>query len=215
MLSRRWRTLLTGLVPVSALGVVLLGWWYAGTEDAGALDSAVDGELADRLGQHERFLWHLSSLGSPPALPLGVLLLAIAARRTGRRWPGIALAVAGPLVAVALAEFVVKPLVGRTLDGGLALPSGHTTTITSLAWVFVLLFAAGGRQPRWLGVGSVLVAGAAVCAVAGSMVAGSRHYATDTVAGALLATAVVGAVALLLDTWARRTPPVAPPATAG
>jgi membrane-associated phospholipid phosphatase len=36
------------------------------------------------------------------------------------------------------------------------------------------------------------------------MVALNQHYTTDTVAGALVATAVVGAVALLLDGWLRR-----------
>ncbi|MDT7682593.1 MAG: hypothetical protein QOG57_2903, partial [Pseudonocardiales bacterium] len=52
---------------------------------------------------------------------------------------------------------------------------------------------------------------AAVLAVAGSMVALERHYATDTMAGALEATAVVGAVALLLDGWLRRRRPTGRP----
>jgi membrane-associated phospholipid phosphatase len=67
------------------------------------------------------------------------------------------------------------------------------------------VFVAGGRQrPWWLRAGLVALAVLAVLGVAGSMVALNQHYTTDTVAGALVATAVVGAVALLLDGWLRR-----------
>jgi membrane-associated phospholipid phosphatase len=193
------------LAPLSAVGALALGWRYSGTEAAGALDHQLDGQLVAHRGSHLGLLWHISDLGSPPALPLGVLVLAAVAALTGRRWPALLLTVAGPLAAVVLTEFVLKPLVGRTYEGGLSLPSGHTTSITSMAWVFVLVFVAGGRQrPWWLRAGLVGLAVLAVLGVAGSMVALNQHYTTDTVAGALVATAVVGAVALLLDGWLRR-----------
>jgi membrane-associated phospholipid phosphatase len=138
-------------------------------------------------------------------MPLGVLLLALAGAAARRGWPAVALAVAGPTAAVLLVELVLKPLVGRTYEGTLALPSGHTTSIAALAWVFILVFVAGERRwPRWVLACMVAAALLTVVGVAGSMVALERHYATDTLAGALVATAVVGAVALLLDRWSRR-----------
>jgi len=205
LLPGRWRAVLAVLVPLSALGALGLGWWFAGANSAGGLDTQVDELLVEHRGPHVHLLYRISDLGSPTALPLGVLLLAAAAALTRRRWPAVTLAVAGPLTAVLLTEFVLKPLIGRTHDGGLALPSGHTTSITSLAWVFVLLFVAGAHhRPWWLRGALIVLAAAAVLGVAGSMVALDRHYATDTVAGALVATAAVGAVALSLDGWQRR-----------
>jgi membrane-associated phospholipid phosphatase len=203
LLTGPWRAALAALVPLSALGVLVLGWRFAGAEEPGALDSTLGVELADYGEPHERLLWHVSDLGSPPVLPLGVLLLVVAAVRTGRPWPARVLAAVGPAASVLLTELVLKPVVGRTLNGlGPTLPSGHTTTIASLAWVFVLVFVAGAARPWWWRAALVALAAAVVFGVAGSMVALDRHYFTDTVAGALEATAVVGATALLLDGWA-------------
>lgn len=202
LLPGRWRELMAVLVALSAAGVTVLGVWFAGTERAGRLDRAVDGRMVTHLGVHQGVLWPISDLGSPPVLPLGILLLVAVAARRG--WPAVWLAVAGPAGAVLLTELVLKPLVGRTHEGGLALPSGHTTSIAALAWVFVLVFVAGRARPGWLRAGLIGLAGLAVLGVAGSMVALDLHYATDTVAGALVATAVVGAIALLLDGCGRR-----------
>jgi membrane-associated phospholipid phosphatase len=208
LLPGRWRVLLGVLAPFSALGLLALAWWYAGRESAGALDTVLDDQLVAHRGPHLHLLWTVTDLGSPPVLPLGILVLAVAAGLTQRRWPPVLLAVAGPMTAVLLTEFVLKPLVGRTHEGGLSLPSGHTTSITAMAWVFVLLFVAGARhRPWWLRALLTGLAVVAVLAVAGSMVALDQHYATDTMAGALEATAVVGAVALLLDGWLRRYRP--------
>ena len=204
LLPGRWRELVSALAAVSTVGVAALGVWFAGTRRAGWLDRAVDARMVAHLGAHEGVLWPVSALGSPPVLPLGMLLLAVAGLVARRGWPAVALAVAGPSVAVLLTELVLKPVVGRTHDGGLALPSGHTTSIAAMAWVVVLVFVAGRAGPGWLRAGLIGLAGLAVLGVAGSMVALDLHYATDTVAGALVATAVVGAIALLLDGWGRR-----------
>jgi membrane-associated phospholipid phosphatase len=202
LLTGPWRAALAALVPLSALGVLVLGWRFAGAEEPGALDSRLGAELADYGEPHERLLWHVSDLGSPPVLPLGVLLLLVVAVRTGRSWSARVLVVVGPVASVLLTELVLKPVVGRTLNGlGPTLPSGHTTTVASLAWVFVLVFVAGAGRPWWWRAGLVALAAAVVLGVAGSMVALDRHYFTDTVAGVLVATAVVGATALLLDGW--------------
>jgi len=205
LLPGRWRETLRLLAPLSAVGVLALGWWFAGADSAGRLDLLLDGTVVEHSGQHHGLLWHISDLGSPPALPLGLLVLVLLAVLTRQRWPAVLLVVAGPVAAVLLTEFVLKPLVGRTHEGGLALPSGHTTSVTSMAWVFVLVFVAGARQrPWWLRAGLTCLAVAAVLGVAGSMIALDQHYATDTMAGALVATAVVGTLALLLDGWLRR-----------
>jgi undecaprenyl-diphosphatase len=202
LLPGGWREVLAVLVALSTAGVTVLGVWFAGTERAGRLDRAVDGRMVTHLGIHQGVLASISDLGSPPVLPLGVLLLVAAAVRRG--WPAVWLAVAGPAVAVLLTELVLKPLIGRTHDGGLALPSGHTTSVTALAWVFVLLLVTSRTGPWWLRAGLIGLSVLVVLGVAGSMVALEAHYATDTVAGALVATAVVGAIALLLDGWGRR-----------
>ncbi|HEY2203726.1 MAG TPA: phosphatase PAP2 family protein [Pseudonocardia sp.] len=202
LLPGPWRTAVAVLVPLCVLGTAALGWWYGGTREAGRLDTVLGAPLTALAAGREDAFWPLADLGSPPALLLALVVLAVSVGRG--RWPRLALAMGGPLLAVVLAEFVLKPLVGRTHDGGLSLPSGHTTSITSLAWVFVVLFVAGGPpRPAWLRVLLTGVAGAAVVAVGGSMVALERHYATDTLAGALLGTAVVGALAWVLDLRSR------------
>ncbi|WP_051580599.1 phosphatase PAP2 family protein [Pseudonocardia acaciae] len=202
LLSGRWRAVVVTLAAVSALGAVALGWWYAGHSSAGLLDAALGGPLVEHADGHRSYLWPVADLGSPPALLLGMIALVWAAVRTRRR-PALVLAVAGPVLAVTVTEFVLKPLVGRTFEGGgLSLPSGHATSITSLAWVLVLAFVAGGL-PRagWLRATLVGLAAAAVVGVSAAMVALERHYATDTVAGVLVATAVVGAVTVAVDRW--------------
>jgi membrane-associated phospholipid phosphatase len=208
LLLPRWRLLLRAVVPLSALAVILLGWWYAGKAHAGALDHALDSPLTAWRGQPASdALTLVSDLGSEEALPVELVVLALAARRNSHRWTGVALVVIGPTIAVLLAEFVIKPLVGRTIDSALTLPSGHTTSITALAWVVVLLFVADAHQrSRWLRAGLVVLLVAAVTAVAYSVVALNYHYATDTLAGAFVATTSVGAVALLLDWLQRRIP---------
>lgn len=209
LLPGRWRAPVVAVAVLSALGAVALGWWYGGQDAAGSVDAALGGPLIEHADGHHTFLWPVADLGSPPALLLGMIALVWAAVRTRRR-PALVLAVLGPLLAVTMTEFVLKPLFGRTFEGsGLSLPSGHATSITSLAWVLVLAFVAGGL-PRsvWLRVALTGLAAAAVLGVSTAMVALERHYATDTVAGVLVGTAVVGAVALAVDRWfaSRRHP---------
>ena len=191
---------------LSAVGVLALGARYGGSASAGLVDTALGDPLVEHVGGAEDVLWPVTALGGAPGLLLGVLALAWAAVRT-RRWPALVLAVAGPLLAVLLTAFVLKPLVGRTHDGDLALPSGHATSSTALAWVLVLGFVAGGL-PRavWLRTMLVVLAVLGVVGVSLAMVALERHYATDTLAGVLVGTTVVPALAWLLDGlgWPRR-----------
>ncbi|WP_245645249.1 phosphatase PAP2 family protein [Pseudonocardia acaciae] len=205
LLPGRWRVAVAVVAVVSAVGVLALGWWYGGERSAGTLDSVLGDPLVGFGEEYEDLLWPVTGLGTAKGLLLGVVVLAVAAVATRRR-RALALAVLGPALSVGLSALVLKPLVGRTHYGDLALPSGHATSVTSMAWVLVLGFVAGGvPRARWLRAVLVVLAVLAVVGVSGAMVALERHYATDTVAGVLVATAVVGGLAVLLDRWPRRS----------
>ncbi|WP_331530230.1 phosphatase PAP2 family protein [Pseudonocardia sp.] len=203
MLPPRWRLAATSVVVVGALGVAALGWWYADGRAAGPLDSVIDDRLISRGEGYEHLLWPLADLGSPPALVLGMVILVVAAVRTHRR-PAIVLAALGPPLASLVTELALKPLVGRTHFGGLSLPSGHATSITAQVTVYLLAFAAVGLPRRALLRRALIVAAPlVVLGVSGAMVSLERHYATDTVAGAMVGASVVCALALALDAWNR------------
>ena len=154
----------------------------------------------------------VASLGSP--LPIAVALVVLAAlglALRGRR--GLALVLVGPPAAMVTTSIVLKPLIGRTHEGGLAFPSGHTTAFASTALTAGVLLFGWVVVPvavRWIG-GVVLAV--AVVAVGLALVAGGFHYFTDTVGGAGVAIAVVIAAALLVDAVAdargRRAPDAA------
>lgn len=198
LLPGPWRRAAGGLAMVSALGVAMLAWRYHDQHGPGRFDLVVYDQLA-ALGRHEGTLWRISLLGSPLMLVLGTIGLTLIAVLLRRR-SAVALALFGPSLAAIITELALKPLVGRTLDDDLAMPSGHTTSVAGLASVaVVLLIASAGllsvRARALLAAGTAL----AVAAVAVSMVASQRHYATDTVAGVLVALTVVAVLALLID----------------
>lgn len=204
LLPDRWRHGVWGLVVLGVVGVAWLGWWYGGSHTAGALDNLIGDPLIAGGQNYEEPLWLVTMPGNPIGLVLGMLILVLAAWRTRGR-AAVLLAIVGPVLASASTEFVLKPLIGRTHYGGLALPSGHATSITAQITVFMLAFVAVGLPRRtWLRRMLVVLAGCVIVGVCGAMVSLERHYATDTAAGVLTGSAVVGAVALALDAWARR-----------
>ncbi len=129
------------------------------------------------------------------ALALGCLAV--------RRVSGAVLAVVGVVVASALTEWVVKPIVDRTITihHYVSYPSGHTTGLfaVSAALAVVLLSARSGRSWRAVRVAAVAAAVVVSCAVGVAMVALEFHYFTDTVAGAAVGTGVVLGIAFVLD----------------
>ena len=177
-----------------------LGALFLHQAHAGWLDGAVDGRLRASLGSHQAVLGRVVGLGDPVPVTVitVVLLLACIA---GRRWRGaVLLAVAVP-AAAALTELLFKPLVGRTLSGGLSFPSGHATGMFALTAVIAVLLL-GPQRPRLpaaLRVALALCAYAAAVAVAVALVSLGLHYFTDTVGGAAVGTAVVLSAALILD----------------
>jgi membrane-associated phospholipid phosphatase len=118
-----------------------------------------------------------------------------------------------------LTEGILKPLIGRTIDGQLSLPSGHTTAVFAMATLGAVLLAnapgqASSRRTRRL----LTLAGYGLAtAVAVAMVAQGFHYFTDTIAGVGVGIGTVLIGAFLIDAAAgpvrARLPVVAPEVT--
>jgi undecaprenyl-diphosphatase len=125
----------------------------------------------------------------------------VAAFSAAHRYRVAALAVVGPGVSAALTEWVLKPLVGRRLDHGLAFPSGHTTGTVALA-VVLIVFLMGPSRPRVplpLRLLICLAASAWAVLVAISLVSVGDHYTTDTIGGLCVSIAIGIAVSFAID----------------
>lgn len=210
LLPGRWRRPVISLVVFSAVGVIALGFRYGGGSSAGRVDGVIDEELLRAGTGHLQILQLVAALGGPPVLVLASCMLGLVTWRNRTRiWWAELVATASPTLAASLTEKVLKPLIDRTHGGGLALPSGHATSISALATAVVLLCAAKGfpqrRGLRWALLG---VAGLVVASVSVAQVSLDRHYASDTVAGVLTGISVVGFLALILDHLARRHTPI-------
>jgi membrane-associated phospholipid phosphatase len=203
------RRVLALIVLGCALVVAALGTVYAGGHTPGAVDAMVDALVRRTLAGHTGVVRAVLHLADPPVVIAGQLLL-VALGVLMRSPRAVVLAVAGPAVAQAATEFALKPMFGRTLHGVLVFPSGHTTSVSAVAGVLVVLLL-GPARPRRAGplVAGLLAAAAGCVAVAVALVALDYHYATDTVGGFATAVAAVLATALAVDLapprrWARR-----------
>ncbi len=185
------------LVGAAALVVLVLGARYA-RRGAGELDQRIGAKTVAHLYGHPRVISWLVSLGNPLSI-ITLVLILVAVLVLLKRPAAALLALAGPAIAAILTESVLKPLVGRRLDGGLAYPSGHTTAIFSVALVVVMALMGAASGPLWLRVIGALAALGVAGAVGVALVAAEFHYPTDVVGGAGVATVVVGGLALLLD----------------
>jgi len=192
--------LVTGCAAVTAS----LALAFAGQARPDGLDAAVDAHVRSALGRYGAQTHLLAGLGGLGPVTVLTTALVLACLVT-RRWRGAALAGLAVPAAVALTEYVLKPLVGRTIRGYPSFPSGHATALFALAATCAVLLAAPAR-PRLPGVVRLLlVLGAALiaAAVATAMVALGYHYFTDTVAGTAVAIGMVLLTALLIDRAAR------------
>ncbi|GLF92983.1 phosphatase PAP2 family protein [Streptomyces yaizuensis] len=195
-------SLRTPLGPVSvlaALTVVVFGFLYAGHSRPGTVDASIQSAVYG-----VRPPWRHAALATDfLAEPIGAAALAVAAVAGCLllRWPRAAvLAVAAAVLAVGVTK-LLKPLVGRTINGEhLSYPSGHTAFLTALALVGALLAAGrlglGRTAGAFLVLSSALVAGAAM---GWAQVALDAHYPTDVLGGWCTALAVVPATAWLVD----------------
>ncbi|MFJ8233320.1 phosphatase PAP2 family protein [Streptomyces sp. NPDC094448] len=193
------------LGPVAALGALLvavLGLLYAGRDRPGAVEeqivSAVGGVQPP---------WRYAALATDfLAEPAGAAVL-VAAAVTGclllRNLRAAVVFVVGTGLTVAATK-LLKPLVGRTINGEfLSYPSGHTAFLTAFAVMVALL--AAGRLGLGRTAGTLLVLAAALAAGAAmgwAQVALNAHYPTDTLGGWGTALAVIPATAWLVDRWA-------------
>lgn len=111
-----------------------------------------------------------------------------------------ALAVAGPVLTVAVTS-ALKPLTGRVIHGdNLAFPSGHTGMLTAVGLVGGLLvgsrITANRRKAAVVAVGSALACGVAMGWAQTVLVS---HHLTDTVGGLCAALVVVPATGWAID----------------
>jgi membrane-associated phospholipid phosphatase len=179
--------------------VVALGIASAHQSHGDAIDRAVDSRV---IGLHipPHILSALSLFGDAAEMTALTALTAIGCL-AARRLSAAVLAVGSVLAAAALTEFVLKPLVHRTLAGDLTYPSGHTTGVFALASVIAVVVL--GSRGRWLGPAAriaVVVAAAIIASAVGFAMIGLRyHYFTDTVGGAAVGVGAVLGIALLLD----------------
>lgn len=179
--------------------VAVLGITSAHQGHGYAVDRAVYSWVTG-LGIPQHSLALFSRIGGVTAVMLLTAALAVACL-AARRVSGAVLAVVGVVLASALTEAVLKPLVHRTITGYLSYPSGHTTGLFALvtAIAVVLLGPRSARPGPVVRVAAVAAAALVASAVGLAMVGQQFHYFTDTIAGAAVGTGVVIGVAFLLD----------------
>src|SRR5215471_7993696 len=166
----------------------------------GRLDAAVDARIQSLLGSYHGPLHLLSRLGGLFSVAELTAALVLACLVT-RRWRGAVLAALAVPAAMTLTEFVLKPLVGRSIRGYASFPSGHATAMFALAAICAVLLA-NPKRPRLPRAVRLLLAADAVLvaiAVPVAMVAQGFHYFTDIVAGAAVGTGTVLLITLLID----------------
>lgn len=137
--------------------------------------------------RHSTWMVRVTEIGGLPVLVGGSALAALVA--FGRDRLRAVACLVGPLGAVVLSEWVIKPAVGRHYAGVLTFPSGHVTAVASLGTAWTL------AVPRWLRWPVAGVAAVVVFLMTMSVVSLAWHYASDALAGAVCG---VGAV-LLVD----------------
>lgn len=190
------------VVIVAAIVFAVLAERYAGGSSARWFDDRTE-SLVEDITPRTRAVAALIEVGSPPVVVATAALTALACLWFGRRRLAL-LAVLGPGLAGAVA-MLSQPMVGRTVEGDWAYPSGHTAGATSLALVAAFVLVALLRpDPPWA---ATLIAGIGVLTGAGMtvlVVAGDWHYATDAVGGFLVAAASVLGCALLIDALPNR-----------
>ena len=191
------------VAPVVALGAVVLGVLavrYARDPRAGRVDRLLADLVPIPHGPAAAVGEALVVLGDPVPVAVAILVLAVLAW-WGRGGRGLALVLVGPPAAMVTTSLVLKPIIGRTRGGELALPSGHTTAVASLAVVAALLVLGSdlSRRARAAGAtGLVLL----VVAVGASLVGRGYHYPTDVLAALAVVAVVVPLAALTVDAFA-------------
>ncbi len=196
------------VVVVCMIGLAALALRFGGTTTAGRTDTRAEVLVQTWVGQYADTLRYVVRLGDARNVVAAALVLAVVCLLLGR--PRLALvAVAGPAV-TGVVTTVLQPVIGRTIEGGYALPSGHAGGLTAVATVLGLLAITSAHE-RLRSTGLVALCGVVLAGfvMAVALVVNDEHYWTDTVAGSCAAVAVVCGLALLVDLVFGRTAPVA------
>jgi membrane-associated phospholipid phosphatase len=183
---------------LSAVTALSLGLYVAGTSAPSGVDTWVQPRVDCLLSGVPNLASATVQAGDlGPMIVMTVLLAALCGLL--RRPFHALLAVTAPAT-VGATTMLLKPVVGRTRQGSLAFPSGHSAEVTAIAVVAALLLisVAGAQLALAVSVATamVLLAGASIGL---ALVAEDWHYATDTVGGFCTAIALVVALAFLLD----------------
>jgi membrane-associated phospholipid phosphatase len=176
-----WALCLLVLTAVGGLAV-------AHGSNSSWLDTLAPGLLTSG---HHSVLTDVTSLRYPQVVVVASVILAVVAWPRDRIRSLVCLV--GPPAALVTTEWVVKPLVGRTLGSGLSYPSGSTVGAAALGVAAVLAVPAAWRR------GTVVVAVVYGLWMALAVVSLQWHYPTDAVAGLAYGCGVV----LLVDVVVR------------
>lgn len=213
MLARSARRAAGLLTFLASVGLMVLAIRFAGVEGPGAMDARFDAAVQGCCSTYRAPLYQLVVLAGPAFDAVACVLLALGGLVRHKARLAV-VAVAGPTL-TGLATLALKPAIGRTLDGGYALPSGHTAGAAAVATVAALFVVSMAKCRRGL---TALLSGAVVLVVtigiSVALVVNNLHYTTDTLAGFCTAVAAVLGTALAVDSIASRFEPSRRPSTA-
>ncbi|WP_232664353.1 phosphatase PAP2 family protein [Pseudonocardia sp. TRM90224] len=204
------RATLLAMIGLAAVVFTVLAVRYAGDSEPSRFDERAEGVVDAATNDRSRLSRLIISLSPVHMIVLIAIFVVICLAL--RRWRLAVVALLGPGL-TGIATTMLKPLVGRTLEGGFAYPSGHTAAATALGIVTALIVVSLWLPDRFVGVLVVLgFAGLAGSAMAVALVTNNFHYPTDTIGGFCIAVVVVLGVALIVDRIAemRRGKPVTP-----
>jgi membrane-associated phospholipid phosphatase len=194
------RRLAAVAVAVCAVVTLVLALIVHGRATADGLDRVADYAIRHSIGSHRTILKVIVLPGTPLVATVLTAALVLACLVARRRRAAALVAIAA-MAAPALTEFVLKPLVARKIGLGVgSFPSGHAAITFALAVSICVVLAQPPHRLRpalrvLLSVAALLAA----AAVSVAMVALRRHYFTDIIGGAAIATAVVLLAAFALD----------------
>jgi membrane-associated phospholipid phosphatase len=210
LLPAPWQRHLRFVVGASVVWVLAWGIAVRG----GRAPLAVERPLNDLLTRNRPHLAHVAfafaSLNKPAVLAtvLAVMLGLCAGGRSVRA--AITLLAALPVTFLVCEELKLHAHRYNSFGTG-TFPSGHVGVTSVLATVIVLLARRRGplgrRLPRPLAVALMIVAGAAVVAVAASMVILGAHYVTDTIAAVPIGVSITLVAARAVDASAAPSAP--------
>jgi len=140
---------------------------------------------------HSGLLVALTRIGSPFVVVAAAVAGFLATLRRNR--PRAVALLVGPVLAVAVSDWVMKPVVGRTFADVVSFPSGTVTVVAAIAAVALL-----ATPDPWRSVVAA-VGGTVTVLECVAVVALRWHYPTDAAAGLALGVSVV----LLTDCAAR------------